>query len=221
MNRVKLVAFAAIAIATAFTFTSCAGSQAQANLSASSQPEPQKEEKSAEVIQQEQQQRAELESVCTQIRLEGIDCVVGVGEASIEGPARDQSLFNARYLYAQSLQATLKSETEQTIKIVDKEAQVNYEQKATESAEQTVSRAFPYATRTAFDGTYYKVYTLMVVNPEDVKEIVEAAAAATGNEEVIAKVKSPEVQESFLKKISKFKDVVLPILKKIAANVIR
>jgi biotin synthase-related radical SAM superfamily protein len=61
----------------------------------------------------------------------------------------------------------------------------------------------------------------MVINPEDVKEIAEASAVATGNEEVIAKVKSPEVQNSFSKKIAVFKDVVLPILKKVAANIIR
>jgi hypothetical protein len=200
-------------------FISCAGSQAQpASLNAQ---ETQKEEKSAEVIAQEQQQRDDLESVCAQIRLERIDCVVGVGESSIEGPARDQSLFNARYLYAQSLQSNIKSETEQVTSIMGRDAQVNYEQIATQKAEQTVSRAFPYATRTAFDGKYYKVYTLMVINPEDVKEIVEATAVASGNEEAVAKVKSPEVQNSFAKKITAFKDVVLPILKKIAVNVIR
>jgi hypothetical protein len=185
------------------------------------QPEPQKEEKSAGVIQQEQQQKADLESVCTQIRLEGIDCVVGVGESSLEGPARDQSLFNARYLYAQSLQASVKSETDQTTNIIGRDVQLNYTQKATETAEQTVSRAFPYATRTAFDGKYYKVYTLMVINPEDVKGIVEASAAATGDEAVVAKVKSSEVQERFAKKISVFQDIVLPLVKTIAVNIIR
>jgi hypothetical protein len=222
MNRVKLFLLTAISIATAFTIGSCAATPAQqAQLNASPQPEPQKEEKPAEVIQQEQQQKADLESVCSQIRIEGIDCIVGVGESSLEGPARDQSLFNARYLYAQAMQASVKSETEQTTNIVDRDVQLNYTQKATETAEQTVSRAFPYATRTAFDGTYYKVYTLMVINPEDVKGIVEASAAATGNEAVAAKVKSPEVQDRFSKKIAVFKDVVLPLLKKIAVNIIR
>jgi hypothetical protein len=217
MNRVTFI-FTAISIAAALI--SCAGSQAQqANIANQSQPEQQG--KSAEAIQQEQRGKAELESVCMQIRLEGIDCIIGEDESSDEGVAGDKSLFRARTRYAESLQSSVKTESERITGEVKKEAQVTYTQTATVKAEQTVSRAFPYATRTVYDGKYYKVYTLMVINPEDLKEIIEASAIATGNEEVIARVKSPEVQEGFLKKITAFKDVALPILKKIAVNIIR
>jgi hypothetical protein len=63
MNGVKLSIFTAISIATAFVFTSCAGNPAQ--MMQNLQPGQQKDEKSAGVIQQEQQQRSELESVST------------------------------------------------------------------------------------------------------------------------------------------------------------
>jgi hypothetical protein len=220
MNKIKLALFTAISIATASTLASCAGSQTQASLGASQQ-ETQKESKSAEVIQQEQQGKTYLQSECAKILLEDIDCVVGEGESSIESVAGNESLFDARVKLAQSLQVSISAETERITRNLNKDAQLLLTQTATEKVEQTVSGARPYATRTIYDGTYYKVYTLTVINPEDLKGLIETSAITTANEEVIAQVKSPEVQNSFSKKISVFKDVVLPMLKKIAVNIIR
>jgi hypothetical protein len=217
MNRVTLI-FTAISIVT--VLTSCAGSQAQqANIA--NQQSPEQQGKSAEVIQQEQRQLAELQSVCAQIRLEEIDCVVGPpGESNSEQMAMKESLFNARVLLAQSLETKIKAEVEQIASNVNKEAQTSLVEKATGSTEQTLNRAFSYSTKPVYDGKEYKVYTLLVVNPEDLKNLYEASAMATGNEEMVAQVKSPEVQKSFFEKILVYKDKVVPILKNLALKMV-
>ncbi|MDR3001268.1 MAG: hypothetical protein LBU89_08400 [Fibromonadaceae bacterium] len=225
MNKTKSILVAAgFALALAFTICSCAaGNPAPAQVIVCAGPDcpsqtgaAKGEEKAA--IQRGMQDLRELEAACAEIRIETkeeIDCVIGTGESSLESAARDQSAFNARSQYAASLESKVKTESKSVTENANKEATLAFEQKANEVSEQTISRAFAYATRTVHDGAYYKVYTLMVVNPEHIKEIIEVAAAQSGNEEVMAQVKSPEVQSSFAKKIEVFTGVVLPILKRL------
>jgi len=217
MDRSKSIILAAISIALTFTFTSCAPSL-QSHIADASAAKATEEAKSS--AEEGRKIQEALEEACREIMLQEIDCIVGVGESSSEAMARKESAFNARIEYANSIKTRVQSETEQTARNVNKEAQISLEEKASARAFQTISGATPYITKSTFDGKYYKVYTLMVVNPQEIKEIIEVAAKETGDEAVMEQVKSPEVQDSLSKKISAFKDVVLPILETLRKRIL-
>ncbi len=138
---------------------------------------------------------SELDQLCSDMGKDGIPCAVGVGESNDEMMARTISEDEGRKGIAVSMGTLINRLSDQYAQNVGSEAKKLYEEKFNQITSQKISGARSHKTKTLYNEEtgVYKIYNLMIMDPDIFKQMMEDAAAA--QEEMELRVKSAEMQQ--------------------------
>jgi len=148
----------------------------------------------------------ELESLKQDMESKDIPCGIGIGISTDEMVARSQSADEARTKIAESMKTLVERYKEQYAKNVNGDAQKLWEEKANELTQQELSGSTIYKTITQFNDSLkqYKVYSLMVMNPELFKKAIEAANQS--QKEFELRAESADMQARMDKAVAAYKE---------------
>lgn len=149
---------------------------------------------------------SELETLKQDMESKDIPCAIGIGISTDEMVARSQSADESRTKLAESMKTLVERYKEAYAKNVDGDAQKLWEEKANELTEQEISGSTIYKTITQFNDSLgqYKIYSLMVMNPELFKKAIEAATAS--QKEFELRAESADMQARMDKAIAAYKE---------------
>ncbi|HSQ40648.1 MAG TPA: hypothetical protein VLM37_00040 [Fibrobacteraceae bacterium] len=138
---------------------------------------------------------AELQQIKKDMESKEIICGIGIGESNDEMIALTLAEDEGRKAIATSIMTYVTRLSEQYAQNVNAEAKKIWEEKTNNLTIQKLSGTTSYKSVTLFDDQTktYKIYTLMVMNPELFKAAV--TDAATGQEEMEMRVKSADMQQ--------------------------
>src|SRR5574344_2126008 len=146
----------------------------------------------------------ELEQIKDKLAKDDVPCGIGQAVSNDEMIARTQAADEARAAVAEAMKTQISRYKEQYAKNVNGEAQKIWEEKANEYTQEELSGATVYKTITQFneeDGKY-KVYALIIMNPEVFKKAV--MQAANSQEEFMLRAESADMQKRMDKAASAY-----------------
>ena len=137
----------------------------------------------------------ELEQIKDKLAKDDVPCGIGQAVSNDEMIARTQAADEARAAVAEAMKTQISRYKEQYAKNVNGEAQKIWEEKANEYTQQELSGATVYKTITQFneDEGKYKVYALIIMNPDVFKKAV--MQAANSQEEFMLRAESADMQK--------------------------
>lgn len=138
---------------------------------------------------------SELEQIKDKLAKDDVPCGIGMAVSNDEMIARTQAADEARTAVAEAMKTQISRYKEQYAKNVNGEAQKIWEEKANEYTQQELSGATVYKTITQFneDEGKYKVYALIIMNPDVFKKAV--MQAANSQEEFMLRAESADMQK--------------------------
>jgi hypothetical protein len=171
-------------LATAALFAGCAGSNQSAPANASG----------GGGYEEIKTPTSELNSIKKDMETKNIACGIGIGESNDEAIALTMAEDDGRSKLATSMMTMVTRLSEQYAQNVGTQAKKIWEEKTNQLTMQELTGTTSYKSTTLFDKSTqtYKIYTLMIMNPELFKKAVEQAAA--GQEEIELRVKSADMQ---------------------------
>lgn len=137
---------------------------------------------------------AELQAIKKEMEVSNIPCGVGIGESNDEMIAMTMAEDEGRKALATSMMTMVTRLSEQYAQNVGKEAKKIWEEKTNQLTMAELSGTTAYKSVTLYDNSTstYKIYTLMVMNPNLFKKAIEDAAK--DQEEMELRVKSADMQ---------------------------
>jgi hypothetical protein len=149
---------------------------------------------------------SEMENLKQDMESKDIPCGIGIGISTDEMVARTQSSDEARTELAKSMKTLVERYKEQYAKNLDGETQKLWEEKANALTEQEIVGSTVYKTVTQFNDSLrqYRIYSLMVLNPELFKKAIDAATAS--EKEFELRAESADMQARMDKAIAAYKE---------------
>jgi len=181
MNKIKFIALTAtLGLAITLTTSSCA-SKAQTE--------------AARGYATVQTPASELDDIKRDMEKDNIPCGIGIGESTDEMVARTVSGDEARTDIAKAINIIVERLGEQYAQNVSGEAKKIWEEAVRQSTHQELNGATSYKTVTQYnpENGRYKIYSLYVMNPEQLKKAVMAATSS--QEEFELRVKKDDMMK--------------------------
>ncbi|MDR2732235.1 MAG: hypothetical protein LBB36_03350 [Fibromonadaceae bacterium] len=137
----------------------------------------------------------ELEDMKRDMESKYIPCGIGIGESTDEMVARNVSADESRTDLAKSMSTYVQRLSEQYAQNVSSEAKKIWEEGVRQLTDQEISGATVYKTITQYnsENNRYKIYSLIVLNPDLFKKAVMAASA--NQEEFELRVKKDDMMK--------------------------
>lgn len=139
---------------------------------------------------------SELEQIKDKLAKDDVPCGIGMAVSNDEMVARTQAADEARTAVAEAMKTQISRYKEQYAKNVNGEAQKIWEEKANEYTQQELSGATVYKTITQFNEEEgkYKVYALIILNPDIFKKALQATNT-TKDDEFMLRAESADMQK--------------------------
>jgi hypothetical protein len=183
-------------LATAALFAGCAGSSSNA---------PANPNNGGSGYEEIKTPTSELQALKKDMEGKNIPCGIGIGESNDEMIAMTMAEDEGRKALAVAMMTMVTRLSEQYAQNVGTEAKKIWEEKTNQLTMQELSGTSAYKSTTLYDKSTstYKIYTLMVMNPELFKKALHAAAQ--GQEEIELRVKSADMQNRLDAAIAAYK----------------
>jgi len=179
MKTTRFLSAAIFALAIAFTFTSCGPSKAQQAATGG--------------FESVKTPADELLEIKKDMESNFIPCGIGMGESTDEMVARNISGDEARTDMAKTLNTFVERLSESYAQNVSNEAKKIWEEGVRQSTHKELNGATSFKSIVQFnkENNHFKIYSLYVMNPDLLKNAVQAAAA--GQEELELRVKKDDM----------------------------